>query len=94
MPGGHALVTLHGAVYADVFLGDPAAGARFRATGYAELEGAAEGANGYTSFHTEAFARGLFADFARVAFFPRGVAGDVAHEFPVASLQDVYVLTR
>lgn len=93
-PGAHALVTLHGAVYADVFLGDPAAGARFRATGYAELDGAAEGANGYTSFHTEAFARDLFSDFARVAFFPRGVSGDVAHEFPVASLQDVYVLTR
>jgi SAM-dependent methyltransferase len=93
-PGSHALVTLHGAVYADVFLADPAAGARFRSTGYAELPGAAEGANGYTSFHGEAFARGLFSEFARVSFFPRGVTGEVAHEFPVASLQDVYVLTR
>lgn len=93
-PGGHALVTLHGAVYAEVFLGDPAASARFRSTGYAQLEGDSEGANGYTSFHAEEFARGLFSDFARVAFFPRGVTGDVAHEFPVASLQDVYVLTR
>jgi SAM-dependent methyltransferase len=93
-PGGRALVTLHGQVYADIFLREPAAAERFRATGYGELAGAAEGANGYTSFHTEAFARGLFADFARVAFFPRGVTGAVAHEFPIASLQDVYVLAR
>ncbi len=92
--GGHAVVTLHGSVYADVLLKEPAAAARFRSAGYAELAGAAEGANGYTSFHTEAFARNLFSDFARVAFFPRGVTGDVAREFPVASLQDVYVLTR
>ncbi|HEY3348649.1 MAG TPA: class I SAM-dependent methyltransferase [Thermoanaerobaculia bacterium] len=93
-PGGHALVTLHGSVYAEVLLREPAAAERFRSTGYAELAGAAEGANGYTSFHTEAFARSLFADFARVAFFPRGVTGGVAHEFPIASLQDVYALAR
>jgi SAM-dependent methyltransferase len=93
-PGGHALVTLHGSVYTDVLLREPSAAARFAATGYTELAGAAEGANGYGSFHAESFARGLFSEFARVAFFPRGVAGDVAHEFPIASLQDVYVLTR
>ncbi len=93
-PGGHALVTLHGSVYADVFLAEPAAAARFRATGYAEVAGASEGANGYTTFHAEPFARGLFSPFSRVAFFPRGVTGDVAHEFPVASLQDVFILSR
>ena len=93
-PGGHAVVTLHGSVYADVLLKDPAAAARFRSAGYAEIEGAAEGANGYTSFHAEPFARELFSAFSRVAFFPGGVTGDVAHEFPVASLQDVFVLSR
>jgi SAM-dependent methyltransferase len=93
-PGGHALVTLHGQVYADVFLGEPAAAARFRETGYGEAAGAAEGANGYTSFHSEAFARGLFSGFARATFFPRGVAGAVARTFPIASLQDAWVLAR
>jgi SAM-dependent methyltransferase len=93
-PAGHALVTLHGSIYADVVLSEPAAAARFRATGYAEVVGASEGANGYTTFHTEEFARGLFSGFSRAAFFPRGVTGDVAHEFPVASLQDVFVLSR
>ncbi|MGA7990360.1 MAG: class I SAM-dependent methyltransferase [Thermoanaerobaculia bacterium] len=93
-PDGHALVTLHGKVYADVLLGEPAAAARFSSMGYAELAGDAEGANGYTTFHTEGFARALFSDFSRVAFFPRGVTGEVADAFPVASLQDVYVLRR
>ncbi len=91
-PGGRAVVTLHGSLYADVLLKEPAAAARFRAKGYEETEGDAEGANGYTTFHAESFARGLFSGFSRVAFFPRGVTGDVADEFPVASLQDVYVL--
>lgn len=94
-PGGRALVTLHGTVYADVFLtaGDAA---RFAWAGYAEVAGAAEGANAYTSFHAEPFARSLFADagFSSLAFFPLGIAGDVASTFPIASLQDVYVLTR
>jgi SAM-dependent methyltransferase len=93
-PGGFALVTLHGSVYADVFLREPSQAAAFREQGYAEVASAAEGANAYTSFHAEAFARSLFADFSRVAFFPRGVAGDVAHDFPIASLQDVFVLSR
>jgi len=93
-PGGHGLITLHGSIYADVLLSEPAAAARFRATGYAEVAGAYEGANGYTTFHTEAFALGLFSGFSQAAFFPRGVTGDVAHEFPIASLQDVFVLAR
>lgn len=92
-PGGRALVTLHGTIYAEILLGGPEAAA-FRASGYAEVAAAAEGANGYTTFHSEAFARTLFSDFSRVSFFPRGVTGSVAHEFPVASLQDVYVLSR
>lgn len=94
-PEGRALVTLHGQVYAAVFLGGADA-ARFAETGYAEVAGAAEGANAYTSFHSEVFARALFTDagFSSVAFFPRGATGDVPRHLPVASLQDVYVLGR
>lgn len=93
-PDGLVFVTLHGAVYAEVLLREPADAARFRALGYAEVAAASEGANGYTTFHAETFARSLFSGFSRVAFFPRGVTGNVAHEFPAASLQDVYVLKR
>ncbi|MBK9064849.1 MAG: class I SAM-dependent methyltransferase [Acidobacteria bacterium] len=92
-PGGRALVTLHGTVYASVFLRGADA-ARWAATGYAEVAGAAEGANAYTSFHSESFARALFAEFSSAAFFPRGAADGAPRRFPVASLQDVYVLAR
>ena len=90
-PGGHALVTLHGDLYAAALLrGEEAA--TWTREGYVERPGAAEGANGYTTFHAERFARDLFGDFRRVTWFPRGVPGPVARQFPVASLQDVYVL--
>ncbi len=92
-PAGHALITLHGAIYAGLVL-DEAGAAKFDVDGYVEKPVGAEGANGYSTFHAERFARALFSRFSRVTFFPRGVEGRLAHEFPVASLQDVYVLTR
>ena len=92
-PAGHALITLHGAIYAGLLL-DGAGAAKYDAVGYVEKAGGAEGANGYSTFHAERFARALFSSFSRVAFFPRGVEGKVAHEFPIASLQDVYVLAK
>ncbi len=92
-PAGHALITLHGAIYAGLLL-DEASAATYGADGYVEKAGGAEGANGFSTFHAERFARELFSRFRRVAFFPRGVEGRVAHEFPVASLQDVYVLAK
>lgn len=92
-PGGHALVTLHGAIYASLLL-DDADAATYRAEGHFERAVGPEGANGYTTFHAEPFARALFSGFRDVAFFPRGVEGRVAHEFPIASLQDVYVLAK
>ncbi|HEX2758736.1 MAG TPA: class I SAM-dependent methyltransferase [Thermoanaerobaculia bacterium] len=92
-PAGHALITLHGAIYAGLVL-DEASAAKYDADGYVEKAGGAEGANDYSTFHAERFARALFSRFRRVAFFPRGVEGRVAHEFPVASLQDVYVLAN
>lgn len=92
-PSGRALITLHGAIYAGLLL-DAAEAAKFGADGYVERAGAAEGANGYSTFHAEPFARALFSRFSRVAFFPRGAEGPVAKEFPIASLQDVYVLAK
>ncbi|HEX5855348.1 MAG TPA: class I SAM-dependent methyltransferase, partial [Thermoanaerobaculia bacterium] len=92
-PAGHALITLHGAIYAGLVL-DEAGAAKYDADGYAEKAGGAEGANVYSTFHAEPFARELFSGFRRVAFFPRGVEGGVARQFPVASLQDVYVLAK
>jgi SAM-dependent methyltransferase len=92
-PAGHALITLHGAIYAGL-LHDEASAATYDADGYVEKAGGTEGANGYTTFHAERFARLLFSRFRHVAFFPRGVEGRVAHEFPIASLQDVYVLAK
>lgn len=92
-PAGHALITLHGAIYAGLLL-DEGGAARYDADGYVEKAVGAEGANGYSTFHTERFARALFSRFRRVAFFPRGVDGGVAHEFPLAAQQDVYVLSK
>jgi SAM-dependent methyltransferase len=92
-PAGHAVITLHGAIYAGLLLDEESA-ARYDADGYVEKAVGAEGANGYSTFHTERFARALFSRFRRVAFFPRGVEGRVAHEFPLAAQQDVYVLAK
>lgn len=89
---GHALITLHGAIYAE-FLLDEAAAAKYRAEGHVEKPVGAEGANAYTTFHTEQFARTLFSGFRNVTFFPRGVEGPVARTFPLAAQQDVYVLS-
>ena len=86
-------MTLHGTIYASILL-HGADAVRWAATGYGEMAGAAEGANAYTSFHSQAFARSLFADFSSVAFFSRGSADGAPRRFPVASLQDVYVLAR
>ena len=92
-PAGHALITLHGAIYAALLL-DEADSAKYGAEGYVEKAVGMEGANGYTAFHTEVFARALFSSFRRVTFFPRGAEGPVAHEFPLAAQQDVYVLGK
>ncbi len=93
-PHGRALVTLHGDVYAAALLREPAAVERWEAEGYAELKGAGEGENDYASFHSERAARALFSGFSDVAFFPRGATRGVPDRFPVASMQDVYVLTK
>jgi SAM-dependent methyltransferase len=91
-PGGHALVTLHGTVYAALLL-DAERRAAFGETGYLEVPGGPAGSNPFATFHAPDFARELFRDF-RVHHLPRGqAAGETPRLFPLASLQDVYILT-
>lgn len=91
--GGHALVTLHGAVYPKLLL-DPTRNVAFAESGYLEVAGGPAGSTAFGTFHAPAFARELFRDF-EVTHFPRGhAAGKTPCFFPLASLQDVYVLTR
>jgi SAM-dependent methyltransferase len=91
-PGGIALVTLHGDTYARLLL-DPVARDSFERTGYVELPAGTEGGQGFATFHSSDFARDLFSGFGGVAHYPRGVLGDGPPRlFPIASLQDVYVL--
>jgi SAM-dependent methyltransferase len=92
-PGGAILLTLHGEVYSRLLL-DDASRAAYAQSGYAEFAGAEPGANAFATFHSEAFARGLFAEFADVRLFPRGNDPERPSLFPIAALQDVYVLTR
>jgi SAM-dependent methyltransferase len=90
-PGGSAVVSLHGMLYATLLL-DGEARAAFDRTGYHEIAGGAEGGSGFGTFHSPAFARELFADFAHVAHFERGIVGRPQRHFPIASLQDVWVI--
>lgn len=91
-PGGRALITLHGDVYASLLL-DDAGRQNLESDGYLEAAGGPAGSNPFATFHTPAFARELFRDFG-ITHFPRGRAmGETPSLFPLASLQDVYVLT-
>lgn len=91
-PGGRALVTLHGEVYARLLL-DPARGAAFAESGYLEVAGGPAGSNPYATFHAPAFARELFREFEVIHFSRGHAAGETPRCFPLASLQDVYILT-
>jgi SAM-dependent methyltransferase len=90
-PGGRALITLHGEVYAALLLGAEQR-ADFARSGYVEVAGGPAGSNPFATFHAPAFARELFHSFGRVEHFPRGVTGSVPSLFPVGSLQDVWML--
>jgi SAM-dependent methyltransferase len=83
--GGHAVITLHGAVYARVFA----------QTGqYSELPSGAVGSNAFATFHTRAFAESLFEGFDLRGYFERGHDADPPTLFPIAALQDVYVFRK
>lgn len=87
-PDGAAVVTLHGEIYAALLLDDTLR-QQFELDGHVSVARGAEGANAFGSFHTPRFARELFHDF-EVAFYERGPRD----RFPIASLQDVYVLRK
>jgi SAM-dependent methyltransferase len=91
-PGGRVVITLHGSVYARVLL-DPASQETFGREGYVEVAGAEPGANAFATFHAEGFARELFAGFESVRYLPRGNNPARPSLFPIAALQDVYLLT-
>jgi SAM-dependent methyltransferase len=90
-PGGRVVITLHGSVYARVLL-DPVSQETFAREGYVEVAGAEPGANAFATFHTEAFARELFGSFDSVGWYTRGNDPARPALFPIAALQDVYVL--
>lgn len=91
-PGGVLLVTLHGDLYGQLVL-DPPSRDEFELAGYVERAGGPEGSNTFATFHSPAYARELFRSFEVLAHFPRGnPPGRVPRTFPIASLQDVYVL--
>lgn len=93
LPGGSALVTLHGPTYDRLVLAEADRDV-FRRTGYVEVRGGTEGTSAFATFHSPDFARELFRGFGRVTRFPRGSAGEGPPSlFPIASLQDVYVLS-
>jgi hypothetical protein len=90
-PVGRAVITLHGDVYASLLL-DAAGREGLAREGHLEAVGGPAGSNPFATFHTPAFARELFRDFG-VTHFPRGRMGSGTPSlFPLASLQDVYVL--
>lgn len=91
-PGGALVITLHGEIYARLLL-DPATRDGFRRIGYAEVAGAEPGANAFATFHAPAFARELFGEiFPKVHWFPRGNDPARPSLFPLAALQDVWVM--
>lgn len=92
-PGGSALITLHGPTYDRLVLEETDRDA-FRRTGYVEVRGGMVGTSAFATFHSADFADELFRGFGRVERFPRGsVGGGPPRTFPIASLQDVYVLS-
>lgn len=93
-PGGFLLITLHGLLYAHrAFYDAPEVLAAFINSGHA-VTGDEEGANSLAAFHTRAFVEKLFKGFRLMAYYPQGHIGVQRTLFPVAHMQDVYVLQR
>jgi len=90
-PTGAAVVTLHGELYARLFLSSERQ-QEFADSGYVEVAGAEPGANAFSTFHSRLVAENLFCKFRSVRFFPRGNEQRPPHLFPFAALQDIYIL--
>jgi len=66
----------------------------FDAKGRLEVEAAADGSNESATFHGERAVEELFASLERIGTFPSGRIDGRRVLFPLASIQDVYVLRR
>jgi SAM-dependent methyltransferase len=84
-PGGVLLMTLHGAVYMRIF---------GQSGEYAEQPAGAIGSNAFATFHSRPFAERLFTGFELLGYFERGHDSRPPSLFPIAALQDVYVLRK
>ena len=91
-PGATLLVTAHGPLYVNVFA--PGRAAEFEEAGHLELEGAEDGSNEFASFHAPGHLTALFDRFDLVEYFPEGRVRGKRVLFPLAGMQDVYVLRR
>jgi SAM-dependent methyltransferase len=89
-PGGAVIVTMHGEPYARLLL-DSHSRSVFEREGYLEVAGADPGANAYSTFHSRAFAERLLGSLGEVSFFARGNL-EPPSLFPIAALQDAYVV--
>lgn len=92
-PQGTLIITLHGDVYARILL-DPSSQSRFAETGYVEVAGDTPGANAFATFHSTPFAASLFESFPTRRQFVRGNDRSWPSLFPIAALQDAWVLRK
>lgn len=91
-PGGVFLATLHGLPYVRLFLPDRVG--EFEARGHVEVDRGTDGGNASASFHAAKIVPDLFEGFDLLRRFPAGRFDGRAPLFPLAGLQDVYVLRR
>ena len=89
-PGGYILVTFHGEIYVRVF--HPQRMEEFSKTSYIEIPSSDEGSNSFGTYHGFGFVEVLFNYFEIIGYWPRGTLNYPEVVFPVAALQDVYVL--
>jgi SAM-dependent methyltransferase len=91
-PGGTLLVTAHGPLFVKLFAPDRVA--EFLEQGHWETEGAEDGSNAFASFHAPRQVAALSEEFELLEYFPEGRIGGRRVLFPLAGMQDVYVLRR
>lgn len=89
-PGGVLLVTLHGRSFVDLFARERLV--EFDRAGHLEIDAAPEGSNEFSSFHSPRAVETVFDRFELLAHFPAGRIDGRRILFPLAGLQDVYVL--
>lgn len=93
-PKGFLLITLHGPLYAHRAFSDaPEMLASFIREGHAVV-GDEEGSNHCAAFHSPPFVEQLFKGFRLIAHYPQGHIGAQRTLFPVAHMQDLYLLQR